>query len=108
MAPRVQLVVSSKFIALLLLAVSLLGGGYFWFDRQRRIQERLEQVQIRFKTPPYFVNRGATIVRSCGHCALAGQLRPQSEWKVGPPKEIPATEQRWFLAVEDPPVPVTV
>lgn len=106
--PRVQLVISSKFIFLLLLAAGLLGGGYYWYNSQQESQERLLQTQERFKTPPYFVNGGASVIRSCQHCLEAGKLRPQASWKIFGPQEIPATEQRWFLAVEDPPMPVTV
>jgi hypothetical protein len=93
---------------LFLLGLSLLGGGYYWYSQQQEVQERLRQTQERFKTPPYFVNRGATISRSCGRCLDLGKLKPQPEWKVGPASEIPNNEQRWFLAVEEPPLPVTV
>jgi hypothetical protein len=106
--PRVQFVISSRFVALFLVALSLLGGGYYWYGQQQDAQERLRQTQERFKAPPYFINRGATIQRSCGRCLDLGKLKPQPEWKIGPPTEIPATELRWFLAVEDPPIPVTV
>jgi hypothetical protein len=37
-----------------------------------------------------------------------GRLKPKADWDVGGPSEIPATEQRWFLAVEDPPLPVVL
>ena len=107
--PRVQLVVSGKFIALLLLALCLLTAGYYWYTQQLAAQQHVEQIQERFKAPPYFVNRGASVVRSCSHCLeTSGKLRPQSAWKMYGPQEIPATEQRWFLAVEDPPLPVTI
>ena len=106
--PRVQFVVSGKSIVLFLLALSLLGGGYYWYDQQQESQERQRHIQERFKAPPYFVNRGASIIRNCVRCLELSKLKPQPEWKVGPPSEIPATEQRWFLAVEDPPLPVTV
>ena len=106
--PRVQLVISSKFIALILLSLSLFGGGYYWYSQQQDAQERLRQTQERFKAPPYFINRGATIIRNCERCFALGQMKPQPEWKIGSPTEILATEQRWFLAVEDPPMPVTV
>ena len=99
--PHVQFVVSGKFIALLLVAAGLLGGGCYWYSQQ-------QQAQKRFHNPPYFVNRGATVIRPCKLCLGLDQLKPQSEWKVGSPIEISATEQRWFLAVEDPPAPVTV
>lgn len=85
---RVQFVISGKFIALLLVAVGLLGGDYHWYSQQ-------QQAQKRFHNPPYFVNRYATIVRPCQLCLGLDQLKPQSEWKVGPPTEISATEQRW-------------
>jgi hypothetical protein len=90
--PRVQLVISSKFIALVLLSLSLLGGGYYWYSQQQDVQEHLRQTQERFKTPPYFVNRGATVVRDCGRCFALGKLKPQPEWKIRPATEIPATE----------------
>ena len=106
--PRVQLLISGKFVALLLLSLSQLAGGYYWYNRQQEAQEHLRQTQERFKAPPYFVNRGSTIIRSCSRCLDIGKLKPQTDWKMGPAKEIPATEQRWFLAVEDPPMPVTV
>ena len=51
LAPRVQFVVSGKFLALFLLAGSLLGGGYYWYSRQQQLQKR-------FQAPPYFVNTG--------------------------------------------------
>jgi hypothetical protein len=98
---RVQLVVSGKFLALLLIAAGLLGGGYYWYNRQQETQKR-------FHTPPYFVNRSQAIFRPCNHCLKFGDLKPQSDWEIGAPSEIPATEQRWFLAVEDPPAPVKV
>jgi hypothetical protein len=107
--PRLQLVISDKFITLSLLALALLGGGCYWYTRQQEAQERQNQTRERFKTPPYFVNHGASVMRSCQQCVDAGRLKPQGDgWRVGSPKEIPADEQRWFLAVEDPPVPVTV
>jgi hypothetical protein len=98
---RVQFVVSGKFIALLLLGAGLLGGGYYWYSEQ-------QQAQKRFHTPPYFINRGATISRPCNRCLALDKLKAQSEWSVGSPVEIPSTEQRWFLAAEDPPTPVVV
>lgn len=107
--PRVQFLISGKFIVLFLLAVSLLGSGYYWYTRQEEAQERQNLTRERFKTPPYFVNRGASVMRSCQQCLDAGRLKSQGDgWRVGSPKEIPADEQRWFVAVEDPPVPVTV
>lgn len=96
-----QFVVSGKFIALFLIAAGLLGGGCYWYLKQ-------QQVQQRFRTPPYFVNRGASIIRPCKQCLALGTLKVQSAWKIGQPTEIPATDQRWFLAVEDPPTPVEV
>jgi hypothetical protein len=99
--PRVQFVVSGKFITLLLIGAAFLGCGYYWYSHQQKTQKR-------FTPPPYFVNRGPTVVRTCKHCVGLTGLKPQSEWGIGPPLEIPATEQRWFLAVEDPPTPVTV
>ena len=99
--PRVQFVISGIFIALLLVAAGLLGGGYYWYSEQ-------QQAQRRFHTPPYFVNRGATISRPCKRCLALDKLKAQAEWNVGSADEIPATEQRWFLAVEDPPTPVVV
>ena len=105
---RVQLVVSGKFFVLFLIALSLLGGGYYWYRQQQEAQERQRLTQERFKAPPYFVNRGATIIRNCGRCLGLGKLKPQPDWKIGLPTEIAATEQRWFLAVEDPPMPVTI
>lgn len=106
--PRIQFVISGKFIALLLISVALLVGGYYWYGRQVKAQQHVIQVQERFKTPPYFVNGGRSVVRSCYQCLFDGKLKAQSQWKVSAPKEIPETEVRWFLAVEDPPVPVTV
>lgn len=103
-----QFVVSGKFLILLMIAAALVGGGYYWYKRQVRLQRQISETQERFKTPPYFVNLGASVIRTCQQCLVAGKLRPQPEWKVGTPKEIPAEEQRWFLAVEDPPAPVTV
>src|ERR1017187_4546348 len=105
---RVQFVISGKFLALLLVSGALLGGGYYWYNRQLQAQQHFSQVQERFQTPPYFVNRGPSVIRSCQQCLDVGKLKPQTEWKVGPPKEIPATEQHWFLAAENPPMPVTV
>jgi len=105
---RVQFVVSGKFIALLLLSCALLGGGYYWYNRQLQVDEHFSQVRQRFESPPYFVNRGASVIRSCQQCLDVGKLKPQAEWKVGPPKEISGTEQHWFLAAENPPLPVTV
>jgi len=99
--PRVQFVISAKFIALLLVAAGLLGGGYYWYSQQQEIQKR-------FHAPPYFVNRGPAVFRLCQHCLDLDKLNPKTEWNVGAPVEIPATEQRWFLAVEDPPLPVEV
>lgn len=108
-APRIQLVVSGKFIALLLLAVSLLGVGYYWRSQQQQSQQHNDQEQARFKPPPYFVSQGATVIRNCHQCLDAqGNLKPRARWKVSGPQEIPAGEQHWFLAVEDPPLPVTV
>lgn len=98
---RVQFIISGKFLALLLLAVVLLVIGLYSYNRQ-------QQTQNRFQTPPYFVNRGPTIVRGCEDCLDRGQLKPRTAWKVGTPTEVPATGQRWFLAVEDPPAPVIV
>src|ERR1017187_8999492 len=106
--PRVQIVISGRFTVLFLFALSLLGGGCYWYRQQQEAQERLRQTQESFKAPPYFINHGETIIRNCGGCLDLGKLKPKPEWKVGPPTEIQATEQRWFLAVEDPPVPVTV
>lgn len=101
-APRVQFVVSGKFIALFVLASAFLGCGYYWYSQQLKTQKR-------FKPPPYFINGGPGIIRTCGQCLDAtGMLRPQREWHVGVPTEIPFPEQRWFMAVEDPPAPVTV
>jgi hypothetical protein len=87
----------------------MLGGGYYWYSRQREVQQRLQQDMERFKPPPYFVNHGVSVIRSCQHCLeTAGKLKPQSGWKVWGPQEIRADQLRWFLAVEDPPLPVTV
>jgi hypothetical protein len=106
---RVQLVVSGKFITLFLVAMAFLATGYHWYGQQQETQERQRQTQARFKAPPYFINRGPSVIRSCQHCLeMAGKLKPQNGWKVYGPQEIPATEQRWFLAVEDPPMPVIV
>ena len=99
--PRVQFVVSGKFLILLLIAGALLGGGYYWYTQQQEPQKR-------FRTPPYFVNRGPAVFRLCQHCLGLDRLTPKTEWGVGAPAEIPATEQRWFLAVEDPPLPVEI
>jgi len=90
-APRVQFVISWKFFVLLLLAAVLLGIGYYSYTRQQQLQKQISQMQERFKTPPYFVNRGPSVIRSCSHCLEEGKLKPQTG-----------------LAVEDPPVPVTV
>jgi hypothetical protein len=106
--PRVQFVVSGKFLIFLLLATGLLSGGYYWHTRQVQAHELFLQTQERFKTPPYFVNRGATVIRPCKRCVELGKLKPEPEWQIGPPTEVPATEQRWFLAAEDPPLPVEV
>lgn len=98
--PRVQFVVSGKFLALLLVAAGLVGGGYYW-------QQRLQEKQERYFPPPYFINRGAAVMRQCKNCIDAGKLKPQAEWKVGPPVEISAEgPPQWFLALEDPPMPV--
>jgi hypothetical protein len=106
--PRVQFVISGKFIALLLIACALLAAGYYWYNRQQLAQQHVAQIREHFKAPPYFVNSGTSVVRSCYQCFGEGRLKPQVGWKVSPPKEIPDTEHRWFMAVEDPPVPVTV
>jgi hypothetical protein len=90
------------------LALTLLGGGYYWWAGQQEAQQRQTEILQRFKTPPYFVNGGQSVMRSCQHCLDGGRLKPQAEWVVGSAKEIPPGQQRWFLAVEDPPVPVTV
>ncbi len=106
---RVQLVISGKFIVLLLAAVFLFAGGYYWYSQQQEVHARIEQEQARFKTPPYFVNRGPSVFRNCQHCLdTSGKLKPQSAWKVWGPQEIPPSQHRWFLAVEEPPLPVTV
>lgn len=97
--PRVQFVVSGRFLILLLAAAALLGGGYHWYRQQH-------QAQARFAAPPYFINRGTAVMRVCRQCIQLGILKSQAEWKVGPAVEIPPEEQRWFLAAEDPPVPV--
>ena len=99
--PRVQFVISARFIVLLLVAAGLLAGGYYWYSQQQETQKRL-------RTPPYFINRGPAVFRLCQHCLGLDKLKPKTEWDVGAPAEIPATEQRWFLAVEDPPLPVEV
>jgi hypothetical protein len=105
---RIQFVISGKFIVLFLLALALLGAGYRWHTRQQVAEQHAVEIQEHFKAPPYFVNRGASVVRGCFRCLALGKLNPQLEWKVGTPTEIPDTEHRWFLAVEDPPVPVAV
>jgi hypothetical protein len=97
--PRVQFVISGKFVTLLVVAATLLGGGYYWYSDQQKAEKR-------FHTPPYFINRGATVSRPCNRCFASDKLKAQSEWSVGSPVDIPSTEQRWFLAVEDPPTPV--
>ena len=99
--PRVQFVISATFLVLLLVAAGLLAGGYYWYSQQQETQKRL-------RTPPYFINRGPAVFRLCQHCLGLDKLTPKTEWNVGAPSEIPATEQRWFLAVEDPPLPVEV
>ena len=106
--PRVQLVISGKFIALFLISLGLLGGGYILYSQQQGLRLERQRFEQRFRAPAYFVNGGSIIVRSCGKCLYLGKLRPQVDWKVGKPKEIPATEQRWFLAVEEQPAPVEV
>lgn len=106
--PRVQFVISGKFVALLLTALALLGGGYYWYIRQQQVELRSAQIQERFKTPPYFVNHGVSVIRPCRGCLADGVLKPQTEWKIGESEEIPDAEQRWYLAVEDPPAPMTV
>src|SRR5579872_6053146 len=93
-SPRVQFVVSGKFVALLLIAAGLMAGGYYWYSQQQKIQKR-------FQPPPYFITHGASIIRPCKQCLELGKLKPKAEWKVSPATEIPATEQRWFLAVEN-------
>ena len=98
---RLQFVVSGKFLGLLMIAASLLGGGYYWYTQQLEVQRR-------FRTPPYFINRSPAVIRLCNHCMDLDKLKPRADWNIGAPSEIPATEQRWFLAVEDPPLPVGV
>lgn len=98
---RVQFVVSGKCITLLVIAGVLLAAGSLWYSQQQRVQQR-------FRVPPYFTNHSSTIVRPCNHCLDLDKLKPQSDWKIGAPSEIPSTEQRWFLAAEDPPAPVKV
>lgn len=100
--------VSDKFVVLFLVAGSLLGAGYYWCIQQQETQEHLARTAERFKVPPYFVNRGRSVVRSCEQCLDGKGLKPRSEWRVEAPKEIPADEQQWFLAVEDPPLPMAV
>jgi hypothetical protein len=106
--PRVQLVISGKFIALFLISLALLGGGYFWYSRQQKSRLLQEEFDHRFIAPAYFVNKRASILRPCEKCLSSGKLKPHTEWNVGQAKEIPTSEQRWFLAVEEQPAPVEV
>ena len=98
---RVQFVVSGKCITLLLIAGVLLVAGSLWYFQEQHVQQR-------FHIPPYFTNHGSTVVRTCNHCLDLDKLKPQADWELGGVEEIPASEQRWFLAVEDPPLPVEV
>jgi hypothetical protein len=106
--PRVQFVVSGRFIILLLMALAMLGGGYYWYRQQEQIQKQQQQTQERFQPPPYFVNRGPTVIRTCRQCLKLGKLTPQSDWKIGLPKEVPADQPLWFMAIEEMPAPVRV
>lgn len=105
---RVQLLISGKFIILAVLGVTSLAAGYYWYTVQMEAQRRQEQTRARFAPPPYFVNRGKSVIRSCQRCLDGRNLKPQTEWRVGVPNEVPEGEQRWFLSVENPPVPATV
>ena len=105
---RVQFLISGKVGVLFLLAVSSLGLGYYWYAEQQETLKRQEETRARFKAPPYFINLGESVIRSCQRCLDLGKLKPQSEWRVGPPKEIPREEQRWFMSVEDPALPTPV
>ena len=105
---RVQFIVSNKFLGLLLVAMSFIGGGYYWYAAQWQAQQGQAEIQKRFRTPPYFLCGSGTVIRSCDHCLDIDKLKPRADWNVGPPLETPAGEPRWFLAVEDPPTPVEV
>jgi hypothetical protein len=67
---RVQFVVSGKFVAPLLMAAGLFGGDDYWHNQQMETQKR-------FRTPPYFVNRGPMVIRPCEHCVDLDKLKPQ-------------------------------
>ncbi len=107
-APKFHFVVSERFLALAVIGVFLVGGGYLWRLRLLEDQRSRELAEQRLKPPPYFISHGMMIVRSCRGCVEAGILTARSTWEVGPSEEIPATEVRWFIAVEDPPLPIQV
>jgi hypothetical protein len=107
-APKVHFVVSERFLGLTVIGVFLIGAGYVWHLRLLEEEGIRQQTEQRLKPPPYFVSRGATVVRSCRGCSQSGSLTPQSAWQIGPSQEIPANEVRWLLAVEDPPLPIQV
>src|ERR1039457_7597947 len=75
---RVQVVVSGKFLGLLMIAASLLGGGYYWHTQQLEVQRR-------FRTPPYFIKRSPAVIRLCNHCMDLDKLKPRADWNIGAP-----------------------
>ena len=97
MSSRVQFVVSGKFIAFLLLAALCLAGGAYFWEQHRRAQ-----------VPPYYVNRTTTVVKPCFGCIQGRQLKPAAFWKFGKAMTIPAGETWWFSPVEEFPQAVMV
>jgi hypothetical protein len=99
--PRVQFVISGRFIVLLLLAGGFLAGGFWLYTHQPPPPKP--------QTPPYYVNRTSTAIRPCIQCGGAdGKLKERAEWKFGKTIEIPAGETWWFVPVDDPPQPMRI